>query len=191
DNPEFRADAFRTIEGSAARMSALLLQLNARTAAAADQNRAAPTDAARIVAEVANALAGTAVPIETRMAGGTTLVIMPAEDLRSALTHVLSNAIEASPADAVVSIAGAVENGRHVIAITDRGPGMDLEFVHRELFRPFRTTKASGSGIGAYQTRELVRAAGGELEVISQPGAGTTMRIVLPLAREGAVSSAA
>ncbi|MGH6994511.1 MAG: XrtA/PEP-CTERM system histidine kinase PrsK, partial [Stellaceae bacterium] len=191
DNPEFRADAFRTIEGSAARMSALLLQLNARTAAAADQNRAAPTDAARIVAEVANALAGTAVPIETRMAGGTTLVAMPAEDLRSALTHVLSNAIEASPADAVVSIAGAVENGRHVIAITDRGPGMDLEFVHRELFRPFRTTKASGSGIGAYQTRELVRAAGGELEVISQPGAGTTMRIVLPLAREGAVSSAA
>lgn len=191
DNPEFRADAFRTIEGSAARMSALLLQLNARTAAAADPRRAVPTDAARIIAEVANALAGAAVPIETRMAGSATLVTMPAEDLRSALTHVLSNAIEASPAGAIVSIAGTIENGRHVIAITDRGPGMDPEFVHRELFRPFRTTKASGSGIGAYQTRELVRAAGGELEVISQPGAGTTMRIVLPLAREGAVSSAA
>ncbi|HEV2264723.1 MAG TPA: XrtA/PEP-CTERM system histidine kinase PrsK [Stellaceae bacterium] len=191
NDPEFRADAFRTIEGSAARMSALLLQLNARTAAAAEQRRAAPTDVARIVAEVASALTGASVPIETRMSGGATLVTMPVEDLRSALTHVLSNAIEASPADAVVSIAGAIENGRHVIAITDRGPGMDPEFVHHELFRPFRTTKEGGSGIGAYQTRELVRAAGGELEVISQPGAGTTMRIILPLAREGAVSSAA
>ena len=191
DNPEFRADAFRTIEGSAARMSALLLQMNARTAAAAEQRRTAPTDAARIVAEVAGALAGASVPIETRMAGGATLVTMPVEDLRSALTHVLSNAIEASPADAVVSITGAIENGRHVIAIADRGSGMDPEFVHHELFRPFRTTKESGSGIGAYQTRELVHAAGGELEVISHPGVGTTMRIILPLAREGAVPSAA
>lgn len=68
---------------------------------------------------------------------------------------------------------------------------MDGEFIHGELFRPFRTTKSGGHGIGAYQTRELVRAAGGELEVISAPGAGTTMRIVLPLAKEGAVSSAA
>jgi signal transduction histidine kinase len=78
-----------------------------------------------------------------------------------------------------------------MIEITDHGPGMDPEFVARELFRPFRTTKEGGSGIGAYQARELVRAAGGELDVISQPGVGTTMRIVLPLAREGAASSAA
>ncbi|MGH6967898.1 MAG: ATP-binding protein, partial [Stellaceae bacterium] len=189
--PAFRADAFRTIEGSAARMSALLLQLNARTAAAAESRRTVPTDAARIVAEVASALAGAAVPIETRMPAGAALVAMPVEDLRSALIHVLSNAIEASPDGAAVSVAGAVAGGRLAIEIADRGPGMDPEFVHGELFRPFRTTKEGGSGIGAYQTRELVRAAGGELDVISQPGAGTTMRIVLPLAREGAVSSAA
>ena len=190
DNPAFRADAFRTVESSAARMSALLLQLNARTAAAAEPGRAAPVDPARIVAEVASALAGASVPIETRVPA-TAFVAMPAEDLRSALTHILSNAIEASPAGAVVSITGAVADGRLAIEITDRGPGMESQFIHSELFRPFRTTKASGSGIGAYQTRELVRASGGELDVISQLGAGTTMRIILPLAREGAVSSAA
>lgn len=191
DDPAFRADAFRTVESSAARMSALLLQLNARNAAAAVPHRAMPTDAAHIVAEVASALAGGTVAIETRMPGGGALVAMPAEDLRSALTHVLSNAIEASPAGAVVSITGAIAGDRYVIEIADHGPGMDPEFVARELFRPFRTTKESGSGIGAFQTRELVRAVGGELDVISQLGAGTTMRIVLPLAREGAVSSAA
>ena len=66
-----------------------------------------------------------------------------------------------------------------------------MSFVRDELFRPFRSTKDSGFGIGAYQTRELLRMAGGDLEVISAPGRGTTMRIVLPLAKEGAVSSAA
>jgi len=191
DDPGFRADAFHTVESSAARMSALLLQLNARTAAAAEPYRATPADAARVVAEVASALVGAAVAIETRMPGGMALVAMPAEDLRSALTHVLSNAIEASPSGAAVSITGAIANDRYMIEITDHGPGMDPEFVARELFRPFRTTKEGGSGIGAYQARELVRAAGGELDVISQPGVGTTMRIVLPLAREGAASSAA
>jgi len=84
-----------------------------------------------------------------------------------------------------------VADGKCIIEIADQGPGMAPEFIHRELFRPFRTTKDGGYGIGAYQTRELIRAAGGELDVESQPGGGGTMRIVLPLASEGAVSSAA
>jgi signal transduction histidine kinase len=57
---------------------------------------------------------------------------------------------------------------------------MRPEFVRDELFRPFRSTKQGGHGIGAYQARELLRNAGGDLIVISRPGAGTTMRIILP-----------
>jgi signal transduction histidine kinase len=61
------------------------------------------------------------------------------------------------------------------------------------LFQPFRSTKSGGYGIGAFQTRELIRTAGGDLEVISKKGAGTTMRIFLPLVseREPAASSVA
>ena len=66
------------------------------------------------------------------------------------------------------------------IEVSDNGPGMDEEFVRNELFRPFRSTKSSGLGIGAYQAREMVRMSGGDLEVISGRGAGTTMRITLP-----------
>jgi len=70
---------------------------------------------------------------------------------------------------------------------------MDSAFVRDELFRPFRSTKSGGYGIGAFQTRELIQTAGGDLEVISEKGAGTTMRILLPLVieRELAASSAA
>ena len=67
------------------------------------------------------------------------------------------------------------------IEVADTGPGMDEAFIRNELFRPFRSTKSTGLGIGAYQTRELLRMSGGDLEVISRRGAGTTMRITLPV----------
>ena len=65
---------------------------------------------------------------------------------------------------------------------------MDETFIRDELFLPFRSTKSSGYGIGAFQTRELIRMAGGDIEVISEPGTGTTMRVALacrPRARAG------
>jgi signal transduction histidine kinase len=69
-----------------------------------------------------------------------------------------------------------------VIDVEDNGPGMDAAFIRNELFTPLRSTKARGHGIGAFQAREVVRASGGELEVISAVGQGTIMRITLPSA---------
>ena len=73
---------------------------------------------------------------------------------------------------------------RLLVDISDNGPEMDEAFVRDELFLPFHSTKSGGYGIGAFQTRELIRMAGGELEVISEKGFGTTMRMVLPNAPE-------
>jgi signal transduction histidine kinase len=68
-----------------------------------------------------------------------------------------------------------------VVEIDDNGTGMEPAFVSERLFRPFDSTKGSkGMGIGAYQVREFVRAAGGSVEVASAPGKGTTFRISLP-----------
>ena len=62
---------------------------------------------------------------------------------------------------------------------------MSPEFVRDELFRPLRSTKGDGHGIGAFQARELLRDAGGDLLVLSRENAGTTMRMILPLVRPG------
>jgi signal transduction histidine kinase len=67
---------------------------------------------------------------------------------------------------------------------------MAPEFVRDELFRPLRSTKSGGHGIGAYQAREMLREAGGDLLVISQPGAGTTMRVILPSLRPAVAAPA-
>jgi signal transduction histidine kinase len=58
---------------------------------------------------------------------------------------------------------------------------MSEEFIYRRLFKPFETTKgSSGMGIGAYQSREIVRALGGDIVVRSEVGSGTTVSITLP-----------
>ncbi|MBF0563499.1 MAG: hypothetical protein HQL37_16140 [Alphaproteobacteria bacterium] len=57
---------------------------------------------------------------------------------------------------------------------------MDSTFVRPELFRPLRSTKATGYGIGAYQTRHMIREMGCQLEVDTAPNQGTTMRILFP-----------
>jgi signal transduction histidine kinase len=111
--------------------------------------------------------------------------------LTSVVKLLLDNAIEASPPGASILLGLRCREGKLIIDIADQGAGMDIDFIHGQLFRPFRSTKPEGHGIGVYQTRELLRMAGGELDVISAPGAGTTMRIILPLAKEGAVSTAA
>ena len=72
-----------------------------------------------------------------------------------------------------------------VVDIVDEGPGMAPEFIRDELFRPFATTKGGGHGIGAYQARELLREAGGDLLVLSRKPGGTTMRLLLPSVRAG------
>src|SRR3546814_3502777 len=71
-----------------------------------------------------------------------------------------------------------------VIEVRDSGKGMDLEFIRSELFQPFRSTKHGGMGIGAFQCRTYARELGGDLEAISSIGAGTTMRVTLPVLRE-------
>ena len=68
------------------------------------------------------------------------------------------------------------------ILIEDNGCGMDAAFVRDRLFRPFDTTKGdTGMGIGAYECKEYVNSLSGEIQVESEPGSGTRMRVILPL----------
>ncbi len=71
-------------------------------------------------------------------------------------------------------------NGWAVLAVSDNGCGMSPEFLSRSLFRPFQTTKKKGLGIGMFQSKMIVEAHGGQIEVESQPGKGTTFRVLLP-----------
>jgi putative PEP-CTERM system histidine kinase len=177
ENPEFQRDMLHTVEDAVARMNHLLDQLKAD--AAPRQQR--PLDPAAVAAAVADRFAGGPVAVEVEAEAADYALAIEPDRLKSALTHLVQNAIDASrPGDRVV-IALRRLGSRAAIDVVDRGPGMPEAFIRDELFLPFRSTKSGGYGIGAFQTRELIRAAGGDLEVFSAPGNGTTMRIVLPL----------
>jgi putative PEP-CTERM system histidine kinase len=184
-DPEFQHDMLKTVEDAVSRMTNLLSQLKAEDPGIPRQTSPAP-----VIAAIAREFA-----VELADDGDSEACQVPIapDKLRSALTHLVRNAVEASPPEAPVVVRTARRGGDFLIEVVDRGPGMDEAFIRDELFLPFRSTKSGGYGIGAFQTRELVRMAGGEIEVLSRPGAGTTMRIVLPLAgaRETAGSPAA
>jgi putative PEP-CTERM system histidine kinase len=189
DNPAFRADAFETIRHSVARMNDLLAQLRANQVL--DAASTATVDAVPVVRAMLDARGAGLARIRCAFECNSAIVAIDGDRLASAVKLLLDNAIEASPDNTSIALALRCRDGKLLIDVADEGTGMDVEFIHSQLFRPFRSTKSDGYGIGAYQTRELLRMAGGDLEVTSTPGRGTTMRVILPLAKEGAVSSAA
>jgi signal transduction histidine kinase len=109
-------------------------------------------------------------------------VVADEERLGAVFAHLLDNALEATAGrdDGRVAVRLGARGGDAVIEVTDNGSGMDEDFVRDELFRPFRTTKSGGFGIGAYESREFVRELGGRMEVASELGRGTRVQIWLP-----------
>ena len=104
------------------------------------------------------------------------------EQFGNVLTNLLLNARDAVAGRAgQIRIATAVSGGWVRLAITDNGCGMSPEYLRNSLFKPFQTTKKKGLGIGLFQSKMIVEAHQGRIEVQSQPGKGTTFAILLPL----------
>jgi len=178
NNPAFFEDAMATIENSVARMNKLLQQLQHGDAAGPSRvvNLAACIEDAQRKCVGREPVPDFSPPDEPIVAR------VDAERLTSILAHLIRNAQEATANDADVAIELSRNGDSACILIIDEGCGMEDEFIRTRLFRPFDTTKGSqGMGIGAYQARSYVLSAGGSMSVESAPGAGTTVRIELPL----------
>jgi signal transduction histidine kinase len=65
--------------------------------------------------------------------------------------------------------------------VRDNGAGIDPEYLRTSLFRPFRTTKKNGTGIGMFHCKKIIEAHQGRIEVESEPGKGTEFKVLLPM----------
>jgi len=95
------------------------------------------------------------------------------------LLNLLKNAIEALPAGGHVVVEVGGHDGHVDVDVSDDGPGLPAG-VRADPFRPFATTKASGTGLGLAVSHRLARALGGELTALAVP-AGTRWRLTLPV----------
>jgi putative PEP-CTERM system histidine kinase len=175
DRPEFIDDAIGTMDASVKRMRRLLDRFRG-IAAPAQPSR---IDLDALVRKVCEECADRQ-PAPVAEATSKLYVSMDRDKLAMALTHAIRNAQDATSPGGGIRVRVLATRERAVVEVSDTGSGMDEAFVRHQLFRPFASTKgARGMGIGAYQMRETVRAAGGDLEVESAVGKGTTMRFLL------------
>lgn len=101
--------------------------------------------------------------------------------IRTVLTNLVINAQEAVGSAGRIVIESALHNGAVHLTVRDNGCGMSPEFLQKDLFRPFRSTKSKGLGIGMFQSRMIIKAHGGSMHVESVEGEGTMFRVILPL----------
>jgi signal transduction histidine kinase len=169
-----------TLKSSIGKMNDLLARLSPERASRLQKVQ--PQPVRDIIAGVVAARRG---QHEVRLMGDTReWAAVDAPALEQALSHLLQNAIEASPDHEPVTVR-VVRSGNEVaIAVCDSGEGMDAEFVRSRLFQPFASTKETGFGIGAFEAQTLVTAMGGRISVESQPGKGSQFTIHLAAADE-------
>ncbi len=101
--------------------------------------------------------------------------------LKRVISHIVQNAIEATPKNGSVKIRSYRQNSEATIEVQDTGHGMSEKFVQERLFKPFESTKSAGMGIGVFESREYIQELGGEMNVSTQESIGTTFYITLKL----------
>lgn len=95
--------------------------------------------------------------------------------------NLISNAMQAMPEGGNLTTTTATREGYLRIAFADTGIGISPEEKDR-IFDPFRTTRAEGSGLGLSIVHRIVDAHNGFITAESEPGAGSTFTVGLPLA---------
>ena len=129
------------------------------------------------------------ISIEGRLDPELPSVVGDANRLEQVIVNLLSNALDAlrsvKPPRRLIVDSFTDDTGAKVcVTVTDNGPGVAAEVAPR-LFRPFASTKGvRGTGLGLYISRQLVREAEGELDLVKHGGPGARFVVWLPTARE-------
>lgn len=178
--PEFQNDMLETIESSVARMNRMLVKLRDKPQIGIKGS----VELADILNEVMDSKRAYSLKPTLHLPDASLAVQADREKLGRVLGHLVQNAIEATPYTGKVDVKLSQEGDLAVIEVTDTGVGMDEDFIRERLFKPFVSTKGTGMGIGAYECKQYVQELGGDIGVVSTPGAGTRFSVRLPLSAD-------
>jgi CheY-like chemotaxis protein len=157
----------------------------------------APLDVNRILLEVVDLTRarwsnmpqerGAVVRVETQLAPDVPQILGAENEMRDAFTNLLLNAVDALPDGGTVTLHTRLDarDDHVIIEFEDDGVGMS-ETTRSRCLEPFFTTKGErGTGLGLPMVFGMAQRHGGELEIDSELGRGTTMRLIFPRAPTG------
>jgi signal transduction histidine kinase len=180
-DPAFQQDALSTIEAAANRMEGLMRKLAGGPAPGAGPQGPMDLNAVVRAALAACPIGGwPGITVADDLSPLPPVRGNPAE-MQNVVNNLLLNAAEALDGrPGAVTIRTAQDGAWAVLAVSDTGKGIDEDFLRHSLFRPFRTTKPKGLGIGLFQCKAMVEAHGGQIAAESADGKGTTFTVRLP-----------
>jgi len=94
--------------------------------------------------------------------------------------NLLTNASQASAPGVPITVLTREVNAQAEVSVIDRGCGIPPGRIET-IFNPFVTTKQSGVGLGLAIVAKIVDGHGGKMSVESEPGKGSTFRVLLPI----------
>lgn len=119
------------------------------------------------------------VKLTVDMAASVGMVMVDPEVLQRVIVNLVLNGIEAMPYGGWLNISINRRDSFVSIAVSDTGVGMSHE-VLKKIWQPLFTTKSKGIGLGLYFVRNAIDAHGGDINITTEPGKGTTFTINIP-----------
>ena len=179
DDPAFRADALRGIGNTASRIDKMIERLSALRKKV--EMKLEESDLNQLIDETIERLHGMPDVQLKKELEPLPRVSVDREHVKNVITNLLLNARDAVGPGGCIQVQTCQQDGRAVLSVADNGSGMSAEFLKSSLFRPFQTTKKNGLGIGMFQSKTIIEAHRGSIQVESEIGKGTTFRVHFPL----------
>ncbi len=175
DDPEFQQDMLETVGNTVINMKGLIARL--KNIKEKPELVIASVEIDKIINDAIGTAGG-----NIEVTGESLLVAVDEEEIYKVVLNLLVNAVEATQPSLPVKVSYGQRDCFAFIRVMDSGCGMSAQFIEERLFKPFETTKKHGFGIGLYQSKQIIVAHGGDIEVTSNEGQGTEFVILLPLA---------
>jgi len=118
--------------------------------------------------------------VEQELAADIPASLVDRAQLKQAFYNLIRNALQAMRAGGILRIRTEATDSHLVVSVIDTGQGISAEQMGR-IFEPYYTTKPDGTGLGLMIVQRIVRDHGGTIDVESDAGRGTTVRIKLPI----------
>lgn len=178
DLPEFQHDLLSSLGATVVRMQTLISRLRELPEKSGLQR--SPVDLLQMAHETAALVKGSAL----RVTGTRVIADGDRDELQKVALNLMLNAVEATEGNRPVKVEVG-EQELPYLRVIDQGCGIPDAYLHHVLFTPFMSTKKHGLGIGLYQSKQIVEAHGGSIEVVSRLDQGTEFTVWLPKQQAG------